>query len=108
MLRIIREMYCEFIETIKDVKNDPIGSLSLLIPAVIFLMVFGAGIVSYVMFIVNGGYTIQIDSVKESGIFEGYADRYTLGTIGVMFNSHIVKIAVVLVLLIVPESFLKA
>lgn len=97
MLRLIREMCCDFIETIKEIKKNPIGNLSLLIPVAMFLIVFVTGIVSYVMFIVKGGYTAQINSVKESGIFEGYAERYTLGTVKMIFNETIIKIVVVLV-----------
>ena len=54
------------------------------------------GIVTYIMFIVNGGYSSQVGSIKENGL-DGISEGFTSGTTGMMVPGIVGKILLALV-----------
>ena len=81
---------------IYKLKSDLVNNLAVLIPVAISLIVLINGIISYIMFIVNGGYTTQIELTKELGIFEGYDEKFTKGTTEMIYAGIVGKTLVVL------------
>ena len=71
-------------ESVNNFKEDPINNLGFLIPVAIALISLGSGIVTYIMYIFNGGYTVQINAAKKYGWFGGYSEKFTSGTTGMI------------------------
>ena len=84
-------------ESIRNFKGDPVNNLGFLIPVVIGLIALGSGIVTYIMYIFGGGYTVQINAAKEYGWFGGYSEKFTTGTTGMISSGVIGKIILLLV-----------
>ena len=83
-------------ESIKGFSSDPINNLGFLIPMAICLTSIISGIVTYIMFIVNGGYSSQVGSIKENGL-DGISEGFTSGTTGMMVSGNVGKILLALV-----------
>ena len=83
-------------ESIKGFSSDPINNLGFLIPMAICLTSIVTGIVTYIMFIVNGGYSSQVGSIKENGL-DGISEGFTSGTTGMMVPGIVGKILLALV-----------
>lgn len=54
------------------------------IPVVIMATAMIAGVIAYIMYIVNGGYLAQIAAIKEYGFIS--TDTFTAGTTGLVFG----------------------
>lgn len=85
-------------DSIKDFKQDPIENLAFLVPVGIGLNALINGIIAYILFISRGGYTAQIQAVKEYGIFQSYEGKYTTGTTGMIIGGVAGKILIALLL----------
>lgn len=83
-------------DSIKNFGTDPINNMGFLIPMAIFLLSIISGIVTYIMFIVNGGYTSQVGNIKQDGL-DGISEGFTSGTTGMMVTGVVSKILLVLV-----------
>ena len=56
-------------DAIKDFKKDPITNLGIIFP-VLTGVVAGIGfVIALIMFIQNGGFTTQIDTIKDGNIY---------------------------------------
>ena len=85
-------------DSIKDFKQDPIENLAFLVTVGIGLNALINGIIAYILFISRGGYTAQIQAVKEYGIFQSYEGKYTTGTTGMIIGGVAGKILIALLL----------
>ena len=94
---MIKKVFERTKESIRDFTFDPINNLGYLIPVLIGLITFVSGVVAYVKFIVDGGYVSQINATKEFGLFDGYDDKFTSGTTGMITVGVIGKIILILV-----------
>lgn len=94
---MIKEIFERTKESIRDFKFNPIDNLGYLIPVLIGLITFVSGAVAYVKFIVGGGYVRQVNATKEFGLFDGYDDKFTSGTTGLITEGVIGKIILILV-----------
>ncbi len=65
---------------INNLHSDPVNSLGYLIPIGVVLLSIVSAIVGFVRFIISGGYSNQVSAIKEYGLFNGYDERFTLGT----------------------------
>lgn len=83
---------------IKTFKQDPTNNLAFLVPVGIGLNALINGIIAYILFISRGGYTAQIQAVKEYGIFQSYEGKYTTGTTGMIIGGVAGKILIALLL----------
>ena len=84
-------------ESVNTFKEDPINNLGFLIPVAIALISLGSGIVTYIMYIFNGGYTVQINAAKKYGWVGGYSEKFTSGTTGMITSGIIGKILLLLI-----------
>ena len=75
-------------ESVNKFKEDPINNLGFLIPVAIALISLGSGIVTYIMYIFNGGYTVQINAAKKYGWFGGYRKIYEWDNRNDNFRHH--------------------
>lgn len=94
---MIKYIYEESKRAIKNMPSDPVNSLGYLLPVLTGLLTFISGLVAYVRFIAEGGYTRQIRVTKELGLFGGYSEKFTTGTTGMITAGTISKIILVLV-----------
>lgn len=83
---MIKSVYEDLVDKIRGFRSDPVESLGFIIPYAIGLSALLVGIIAYIIFIVNGGYTAQIAAVEEYGIFAGYDKKFTVGTTGMIFS----------------------
>lgn len=97
MIAKVKDLVSRTGESIKGFGEDPINNLGFLIPMAICLTSIISGIVAYIMFIVNGGYTSQIGNIKSNGL-DGLSDSLTGGTIKMMTTGITAKILLGLVL----------
>lgn len=81
MLNVIKSISKRTVNAIKKFKENPISNLAYLVVIAIVLTATISGIISYIMFIVKGGYVQQIELVKNNGL-DGISDGFTKGTIG--------------------------
>lgn len=96
MVQKVRGLISRTGESIKGFSSDPINNLGFLIPMAICLTSIVTGIVTYIMFIVNGGYSSQVGSIKENGL-DGISEGFTSGTTGMMVSGIVDKILLALV-----------
>lgn len=87
----IKDLPCRTVESVKGFTNDPISNLGFLIPMAMVLVSLISGIVGYVMFIVQGGYSRQILYIKESGT-NGISQGFTFGTSELLTSGIIPKV----------------
>lgn len=103
MFMKIVDVFEETRDSIKELKSDPINSLGYLILVVIGLIALISGIVTYVMYIVNGGYPTQLKIVKSVGKFDDLFRYLSTGTVGLIFTKWIRNSVIIL---LVTEFFL--
>ena len=60
-----RKIFQRTTEAIKNFSSDPIGNLAYLLPVFIGVIAIISGIVTYIMFIYQGGYINQINQIKK-------------------------------------------
>ena len=96
MVQIVKGLISRTGESIKGFSSAPINNLGFFIPMAICLTSIVAGIVTYIMFIVNGGYSSQVGSIKENGL-DGISEGFTSGTTGMMVSGIVGKILLALV-----------
>lgn len=82
--------------SIKNFKSDPVNNLEYLIPIAIFLIGIINGIVTQRAFAHNGGYGAQMDAIKEYGLFDGYSEKFTTGTTGLILHGFLGKVILIL------------
>lgn len=82
--------------SIKNFKSDPVNNLEYLIPIAIFLIGIINGIVTQRAFAHNGGYGAQMDAIKEYGLFDGYSEKFTTGTTGLILHGFWGKVILIL------------
>lgn len=82
---------------ILEISNNTIESLTYLIPILIGIISFVCGIIGYIKFIVDGGYSAQVNATKEYGIFGGYEKKFTTGSAGSISTGVIGKILLILI-----------
>lgn len=78
--RFISSMVQQVKGAVKGLKRDSILSLSVLLPAIACVISFIKCLVSYISFILSGGYAEQIDKIK-SGSFMGDFSTVSLGAL---------------------------
>ena len=84
-------------DAIKDFKKDPITNLGIIFP-VLTGVVAGIGfVIALIMFIQNGGFTTQIDTIKDGNIY-GEGSGFTTGIVSVL-----VMLLIAIVLLFFSE-----
>lgn len=91
MITKIRSIFDRTKASISTFTSNPISNLGFLIPIAIFITSFISGIVSYVIFIVQGGYNEQVGLIKRSGI-DGIFDGFTSGTVNMFWSGITAKI----------------
>ena len=89
---MIRDIFERTKESVKDFTSDPIKNLGYLIPILIGLITFISGVISYIKFILDGGYVNQVNATKEFGLFSGYDEKFTSGTTGMITAGIVGKI----------------
>ena len=83
--------------SIRNFSSDPVNSLEYLIPIAIFLIGIINGIVTQRAFTHNGGYGAQMDAIKEYGLFDGYSEKFTTGTTGLIIHGFWGRVILILV-----------
>ena len=104
LIDIVGDIIDETKYAIKNFKEQVFESISFLIIVMMGLVSVITGIVAFIMFIVQGGYGKQISFVKKNGIFGKFEERFTTGTVGMLYSDIVVNI--LLVLLCVTFVFL--
>lgn len=94
---MIRDIFERTKESVRDFTSDPINNLGYLIPILIGAITFISGVISYIKFIVNGGYVNQVNATKEFGLFSGYDEKFTSGTAGMITAGIVGKIILTLI-----------
>lgn len=84
-------------DSIRNFRVDPINSLEYLIPIVIFLIGIINGVVTQYTFAHNGGYGAQMDAIKTYGVFDGYSEKFTTGTTGLIVHGFFGRVIFILV-----------
>lgn len=97
MIQKVKGLVSRTGESIKGFGADPINNLGFLVPMAICLTSIISGIVTYIMFIVNGGYSSQVGSIKQNGL-DGISAGFTSGTTGMMVSGIVSKIFLALVI----------
>lgn len=86
-MREVKKMKKDRIKFMLDVqkwKQMSMEDLANHIPVVIMATAMIAGVIAYIMYIVNGGYLAQIAAIKEYGFIS--TDTFTAGTTGLVFG----------------------
>lgn len=83
--------------SVKTFKEDPISNLAYLLVIAMALTAIISGVVSYIMFAAQGGYSQQIELLKNSGL-DGISAGFTNGTVGLITSGITSKIMCGLVL----------
>lgn len=96
MITKIRSIFDRTKASISTFTSNPISNLGFLIPIAIFITSFISGIVSYVIFTLQGGYNEQVGLIKRSGI-DGIFDGFTSGTVNMFWSGITAKIILGLV-----------
>ena len=94
---MIRDIFERTKESVKDFTSDPIKNLGYLIPILIGLITFISGVISYIKFILDGGYVNQVNATKEFGLFSGYEEKFTSGTTGMITAGVVGKMILALI-----------
>lgn len=94
---MIKNIFERTKESVRDFTSDPINNLGFLIPILIGMITFISGVISYIRFIVAGGYVNQVNATKEFGVFSGYDEKFTSGTTGMITAGVVGKIILVLI-----------
>lgn len=94
----MKDFYKKIKGSIKGFTKNPMGNLAFLIPIVMVLVSFTNGIVTYIKFIVAGGYVTQVDYVKKEGFLESIEERFTKGTTSAINEGIVSKIILALVI----------
>lgn len=81
----------------KRFKEEPIRNLAYLLVIAMALTAIISGVVSYIMFVAQGGYSQQIELLKNSG-FDGISAGFTNGTVGLIASGITSKVICGLVL----------
>lgn len=68
MIRKIGEIFVRTKDSIKGLTKDPIYNLAFLIPVAMSLVMIAFSVYAYIMFIINGGYKMQIQMFSENGL----------------------------------------
>lgn len=97
MIEKTKEILERAISSVKTFKEDPINNLAYLIVIAMGLTALISGIVSFIMFIVGGGYSLQIELLQNNGI-DGISSGFTSGTVGLITSGITSKIMYGLVL----------
>lgn len=90
----IKSVYGRTKEAIMHFKDDLINNLGFLIPIAMCLIVFISGVVTYIMFIANGGYAAQVAIIDENGLIDGVEKAFTTGTVGLILSGIVGKIII--------------
>ena len=96
---MIKNIFFNTKQAIKDFSDDPINNLGIILPVVIALTALISGIVTYVMFIVIGGYSAQVAATEKYGLFRGYSQKFTSGTTEMIVSGVVGKILFALVVI---------
>lgn len=97
MIKKTKELAGRTIQSVKTFKEDPINNLAFLIVMAMVLISIISGFVSFIMFIFQGGYSNQIESLQNNGI-DGITSGFTSGTVGLITSGITSKIMHVLVM----------
>ena len=92
MRRKIKSIFRKTKESIINFTASPISNLGFLIPIMIGSIAFISGVVTYIMFIKNGGYVTQVDIFKEYGLYDGVGQTFTTGTTGLIVTGVVGRI----------------
>ena len=84
-------------ESIKSFRDNPINGLGSIIPMLIGLVSLITGVIAYIKFITSGGYSLQLEMIKQNG-FKGIRDSFTTGTTSMMISGVIGKVLLALFL----------
>ena len=84
-------------ESIKSFRDNPINGLGSIIPMLIGLVSLITGVIAYIKFITSGGYSLQLEMIKQNG-FKGIRDSFTTGTTSMMVSGVIGKVLLALFL----------
>lgn len=94
---MVKDIFERTKESVRDFTSDPINNLGYLIPILIGVITFISGVISYIKFIVEGGYVNQVNVTKEFGLFSGYDEKFTSGTTGMITAGIVGKVILILI-----------
>ena len=91
----IKKVYKRTIYSVKNFRNAPLANIAFLIPVAMFLISLVVAIVGYVIFITQGGYSVQVALIKDLGR-EGITRGFTLGSSGLLTSGIIANVILIL------------
>lgn len=83
LLKFIKKQKSKTINSINTLKQNPLDSLGQIIPVLLTLTSFIGLITAYIIFIVKGGYSHQVELLKTNGI-NGLEEAFTFGTVSLI------------------------
>lgn len=89
----------KFKDTVENLKTNLLDNLGRWVPTAIAANGIINGIIAYILFITRGGYTKQIQLVKEYGLFGAYDEKFTTGTSQMIFKGVAGKILLILLVI---------
>ena len=95
MISRIKDLATRTVEAVKNFTNHQVENLGFLIPMAICLTSIVSAVVSYIIFIVQGGYTSQIDLSRQYKL-DGILMGFTFGNSHLLISDIVPKIILVL------------
>lgn len=97
--KMLKNILPKTIDSIRNFTSDPINSLAYLTSVFTGIVAFISGIITYIMFIEQGGYTKQINEIKRTGALGNFENKFTTGTTNLITSGIAGKVIVFLILL---------
>ena len=97
--KMLKNILPKTIDSIRNFTSDPINSLAYLTSVFTGIVAFISGIITYIMFIEQGGYTKQINEIKRTGALGNFENKFTTGTTNLILSGIAGKVIVFLILL---------
>ena len=80
-----------FTDAIGNFKDDPLSSSGIILPIIIEIMSFISCVIAYIMFVYDGAYVRQIETIKELGT-DGITEALTSEAMHIITQGKISKI----------------
>lgn len=91
MLDTVKLISEKAVNSVKNIREDPINNLAYLLVIAMALTAIVSGTVSYIMFVTQDGYSKQIELLKNDG-FDGISAGFTSGTVRIIISGITSKI----------------
>lgn len=88
MIEFLSDFKDDTIDAIENIKDEPIQSLAYIIPVFVSMVAIIGFLVAYIIFMVNGGYSRQVDLFQEKN-FEAILQTFSWGTISVVLKGFL-------------------